>query len=333
MSLLDRLRNKRGQTIVLFAVLLPILVGMTGLVVDAGVAYVHKSRLQNAVDAAAAAGALDLKTVSNHGTSEATARDCLSKNAVGAAAVTAATITYPALPGDPGAMLIRVSVTETVPSYFIRVFGLMENYSVTAAATAQAFQSGGPFSYGIFSTHNLTINGGTTQSIVGDIYGGTSVAVNGGIPIIGTAETAGTFKNTFNATSMDTISTPLPLPEIHLDGKTTLFSTIFTKGTTITAGDYTKYGIVILDNPDITMDGIITGTFYSPSGSVTLKKATLTGLLYLKSGNITFNGTGSTVIGGLVADGDITINGGMSFVQQPESVISNPVTTHSKLIS
>ena len=52
MSLLDRLRNKRGQTIVLFAVLLPILVGMTGLVVDAGVAYVHKSRLQNAVDGA-----------------------------------------------------------------------------------------------------------------------------------------------------------------------------------------------------------------------------------------------------------------------------------------
>ena len=80
------------------------------------------------------------------------------------------------------------------------------------------------------------------------------------------------------------------------------------------------------------MDGIITGTFYSPSGSVTLKKATLTGLLYLKSGNITFNGTGSTVIGGLVANGDITINGGMTFNQQPESVISNPVTTHSKLI-
>ena len=333
MSLIDRLCNKRGQTIVLFAVLLPILVGMTGLVVDAGVAYVHKARLQNAVDAAAAAGALDLKTISNHGTSDATARDCLSKNSVGSAAVTAATVTYPALPGDPTAMLIRVSVTETVPAYFIRVFGLMDNYSVTAAATAQAFQSGGPFAYGIFSTHNLTINGGTTESIVGDIYGGTSVAVNGGIPIKGTAETAGTFKNTFNATSQSTIPNPLPLPEIHLDGKTTLFSTIFKSGTTVTAGDYTKYGIVILDKPDITLTGTITGTFYSPSGNVTLKKATMTGLLYVNSGNITFNGTGSTVIGGLVANGDITVNGGMTFVQQPQSVISNPVSTHSKLIS
>ena len=46
-------RGQKGVMIVLFAVVLPFLIAAMGLAVDFGNAYVRKSQLQNAADAAA----------------------------------------------------------------------------------------------------------------------------------------------------------------------------------------------------------------------------------------------------------------------------------------
>ena len=328
-------RNKRGQTLVFFALLLPVLMGLIGLVVDVGTLYVEKARLQSSVDAAAAAGALDLKTLTDHGASDATARDLLLKNGTSPASAAAAAVTYPAKPGDPAALLIRVSATEAVPTYFMRVLGFISDIPVSASATAQANLGDGAFTYGIFSGKNLVINGGTTKEMKGDIYGAASVAVNGGVTIQGHAETAGFFKKAFNSTETPTVlSAPLPLPTIDLVHNT------LTPLTTdsISNKDYSSNGIMVLSptagnkKNEITLSGTLKGTFYAESANILLKGVQLDGLIYVKTGYINSEGSLSVINGGLVAGGDISLNGGLAFVQQPPSIITQPAPPKSILI-
>ena len=55
-----RLATEEGQAIVLFALLLVVLIGMVGLVIDVGRLYVHHNQLKAATDAAALAAAQDV---------------------------------------------------------------------------------------------------------------------------------------------------------------------------------------------------------------------------------------------------------------------------------
>lgn len=59
-KLIKLLKNEEGQAVILAALVIVILIGFTAFVVDAGTMYVTKSKLQNAADAAALAGAQEL---------------------------------------------------------------------------------------------------------------------------------------------------------------------------------------------------------------------------------------------------------------------------------
>ena len=56
----SRLRDERGQVIVLAAVMIPVFLLMTALVLDAGNWFTHKRQLQNRADAAALAAGYEL---------------------------------------------------------------------------------------------------------------------------------------------------------------------------------------------------------------------------------------------------------------------------------
>ena len=58
---MERLNQQKGAVIALLALLLPILLGFTGLAVDIGRLYMEKGRLQNIADAAVLAGLAELK--------------------------------------------------------------------------------------------------------------------------------------------------------------------------------------------------------------------------------------------------------------------------------
>lgn len=61
MNLLGRLHGEqRGQALLTFTLMFVVLLGFTAMVVDAGIVYWHRRLLQNAVDAAALAGAAQL---------------------------------------------------------------------------------------------------------------------------------------------------------------------------------------------------------------------------------------------------------------------------------
>ena len=58
---MERLNHQKGSVLALLAILLPVLLGFTGLAVDIGRLYMEKGRLQNIADAAVLAGLTELK--------------------------------------------------------------------------------------------------------------------------------------------------------------------------------------------------------------------------------------------------------------------------------
>jgi len=122
-----RLRNERGQALVIFVLFLPVLIGFAALVLDVGNWYVQKRFVQNAADAAVLAGAQDLPNTS---AAQAQAQDYVTKNGGGITNVTFPTSTK-----------IRVTVTRNVPTYFAKVFGL-SSVNVAAKAVATRFSDG-----------------------------------------------------------------------------------------------------------------------------------------------------------------------------------------------
>src|SRR3712207_3784375 len=80
----DRVRATRtrpaGKTLVMFALLLPALLGMVGLVIDGGMLQAAHRQTQNAADAAALAAALDLMRGQPVATAVVTANAFLDQN-------------------------------------------------------------------------------------------------------------------------------------------------------------------------------------------------------------------------------------------------------------
>lgn len=72
--------SENGQTLVLAAVLLPVLMGMLGLSIDVGILRYQKRLMQNAADAAAIAGALEISACGS--TSNCTAMKTAAQSAL-----------------------------------------------------------------------------------------------------------------------------------------------------------------------------------------------------------------------------------------------------------
>lgn len=163
----DKCRQK-GQILVFTAVLLPLLIAACGFTVDFGNMYMHKSRLQNAADAAAISGAYAYRdygdTPEKHKNADDFAEFSLHDNIANA---TDLERIYQARIADDGNTYYRVLLTEEVPVYFLRLFNVGDTVNVSADAVASISYSGGKggifdnlFSFGSggFHTVNSTQN-------------------------------------------------------------------------------------------------------------------------------------------------------------------------------
>lgn len=111
-----------GAVLILFVIALGTLIGMAGLALDMGHAFAVKTRLQNALDAAALSGAKTLKaTASNAAQAEADAREALAHFLDGdLAGIDATTVVefsdtlVPFVPGGTNPAYVRVR-TPSVP--------------------------------------------------------------------------------------------------------------------------------------------------------------------------------------------------------------------------
>ncbi len=133
-----RLRDESGQTIVLAALCMTILLGMVGLAVDAGFLFNAKRRIQIAADSAALAGAAEM----NFGDSVAAARTAATLNGftngvngvtvqVNPSGTSSPSPLYGAYKNQSG--YLEVIVTAPTPTVFMRVMNLT-SFSVTARA-------------------------------------------------------------------------------------------------------------------------------------------------------------------------------------------------------
>src|SRR6267143_5258095 len=123
-------RDERGQAFIMFAIMLMMLLGFIGIVIDVGWYEVNLVRVQRAADAAALAGVVYLP--GNLGAGVVAAKAESSKNGfTDGAPGTSVTATQDS--GNPKIML--TSVTAPVQTYFARLFGVN---SFTASRRARA---------------------------------------------------------------------------------------------------------------------------------------------------------------------------------------------------
>ncbi len=133
---LSRRRWRRGAVLVLTALLLPVLLGVTGLVIDAGLLMVASRKAQNAADAAAMAAAFDLLLGRPLATARATALTYVrTHNRLASATVT---VNSPPSRGpyQGNAGYVEVIVQAPVSTVFIQVLGVNREQSVRRLAVA-----------------------------------------------------------------------------------------------------------------------------------------------------------------------------------------------------
>ncbi len=123
-------REQKGQTLVIVALMITVLLGFTGLVTDVAWYEVNLIRIQRAADAAALAGVVYLPT--NIAGAQTAAQQEASKNGFtnGAPGVTVT-----ATPEALNNRILGVSVTSPIRSFFARLFGVDQ---FTARRTARA---------------------------------------------------------------------------------------------------------------------------------------------------------------------------------------------------
>jgi Flp pilus assembly protein TadG len=159
--------DRRGAIALMTAILCPVLIGFVALGVEVGDWYQTRQAAQNAADAAAMAGALDLiNGVSNlANASYFGTQNGFTNNATPyAGSVQGVSITSGYYNGSSfstsggSTNAVKATVSQTVPAYFSAVLGLgTMNVKVSAVALAQPAANAC-----VLSLHNLSISGGPT---------------------------------------------------------------------------------------------------------------------------------------------------------------------------
>lgn len=338
-----RIFSERGQSSVLFALALVVMMGFAAFSVDIGVQAHTKRRLQNAADAAAMSGAFELP---NADAARTAAREYAELNGVEAAAVSVTT------PYDGNADLIEVVCTETVPYTFARVLGFNQT-EVTARAVAESSGQNGPFGYALFSGDpgfGLNLYGGY-NIINGGVHSNYSITLNGNEQHIdGSVEAVTSFTmigsdqritGRCQAATITTYGERISIQQRYPKAGPYVEMLDFSEEIKEAAraagqcyhGDRTYNGCNINVNAPIYIDGNLTinGDTFHGNGVV------------LVSGNITFNGSNPASAGSSVCfysqHGNITINGDSAvldgLVYAPEgSIIFNGSnqTVHGRVV-
>ena len=140
------LKNReKGAVIVMFALFIPLLMLCAGLAIDLGNLYAHKTRLQNAADAAALAGAREFavkgETVDSHDDADTKAREYASMDmendtidGVYRAGKPAITENSEGEGKAENNIYYRVDLTETVPLYFLRIIPGLNKQEVSVTS-------------------------------------------------------------------------------------------------------------------------------------------------------------------------------------------------------
>lgn len=170
-AILELFNRNEGQSLVLVAVMGISLLGFAGLGVSVATIDLVKSGLQNAVDAAALAGA-QVASVGGSASSESTLITQNDSGAKGSVSVD---------PNNPSH--IDATATKVISGGFAALFGF-PTFTISAQSVAK-YWPGAPFQYAVFqgSTNQnqpLTFNGNDAVQYVGGSSGGSANVYSNG---------------------------------------------------------------------------------------------------------------------------------------------------------
>jgi hypothetical protein len=327
------IKDEKGSVMVLFALLLVFMIGLVGIVADAGLVYHQRAVLQNAADAAALAGAAQLPDMANASDS-ATQFGLLN----GVHSNDAFQVTFP----EEHQMAVRIS--RTVRLNFAPMVGY-QSFNVSAQATARVIKGGTAFDYAIFSgdpNSPLIMNGGT-QYVEGSGHSNHNTIINGSnLTMTGSMDMVGTFTGHGPKINIGTItehSQNIPMPDfsslikstattvynnsLNFNGGTLDVSgNIYAKGSVTFNGCHAQGIGCVMANDCVTVNGVSGGgmtynssddavCIYSQNGNIVInggKNIVIYGLLYAPNGSIIFNGTKATIYGAVIAK-NVIFNG------------------------
>ena len=208
-------RRSSGQILALATISLVVLLGFTALAVDIGFLYSTRRRMQTAADAAAIAGATALRDGQNY---TKAADDVTSfngfTNSQNSVTVTVSEPTLPS-PYPSGVTYVEVDISQSVPTYFLRVLGY-KSMNVGARAVSGAV-AGPACIYAMdpsdSNTFSVTGNANITAQcgIIDESSSSSGLSLSGNIKL--TATSIGVYGPGFSKSGNVTIS-PQPVPKI-----------------------------------------------------------------------------------------------------------------------
>lgn len=342
-------RDQKGTAAVMTAIMMTAMLGFCALVVDIGGVSLERSRLQNAVDAAALAAAQDLPDTS---AAAATAADYMTNNDFGEAVIS---ISF-----ANSNRQIKVDAAQSMSYAFASVLGA-SSMDVKASATAQ--KGGrfirGAFNYAVFSgsrNDELCINSngqrtyikGSVHSNNGFRYNGNRdpmqitgavdtvgrITINGNNVNIGQkvpfssyvempdfseevkqlAQSAGTYYNTSQNFNNDIHLNEAIYVNGHINFNCNKFSGI---GTIMATSNIIFNNSVVYESPNSSAICI-----YSQNGDITINNtsAIVNGTFYAPNGTVIFNNGAHTVNGRVIAK-RLIFNGGLDVISSDSDTI------------
>lgn len=155
----SRLESQRGQTLVLVALLLVVLMGLTSLAADAGYYHYQQRVMQTAADSAALAGAAEI----SYGDPAAAAKSDAATNGFtdGANGVTVTVTTNYSDQYTGSSSAVQVVISKPYPKFFAGVLGGGSTVQISSSAVARMSANVNECLYQLDSSQNPNFNGMT----------------------------------------------------------------------------------------------------------------------------------------------------------------------------
>jgi hypothetical protein len=192
-------RRRSGKVLVMSALLLPVLLGMVGLVIDTGMLWAAYRQTQNTADAAAMAAAMDLMTGNTNSNALTTANSFVTLNSPRSPALTLNNGTIDALNIPPSvstafggqANYVEAVVSLQVSTTFIQILGVNRSQTISARSVAgfEPIAAGqGAIVLDPTAAPGIALNGTNTRLIVNG--GITDNSLGGGVDQYGNTVTS-----------------------------------------------------------------------------------------------------------------------------------------------
>lgn len=324
-----KLRNQKGNILVIWMLLLPVLLGFLGVALDFGYVLIQKQKIQNAIDLAVLGAAQ--KTPISHGEVVSTAVLIANENGVIANGLT---ITHP-YQGDN--LKVEIVATKKVPLFFLSVLGIKEQTITTRSVAGLTYKtvvgtSSEALDYVLFNgniNNRLEIQG-NSMTVNGHTHSNDDIRITGNNHVFNGNVTAVDGIDAHNATITgieDAYTSIVPMPILDFEAYEAVATNIINgnislqnidiEGVWVINGDLTINGGRVFGSGVLIVEGNVkiggNGLEYDSEDSILAiygrdgidilaTDSFIKGVLYAPTSRVTIHGSGNTVEGAILAD-------------------------------